>query len=239
MTGPISRRNSCVAARSIAPNMTPPAAALCARRAPLATSRRTGGWSFALDPDLSATEAPAIWQPGGCALVAVAEPAPRDLAARPLADLIAAAPIVTEAIAPGEWHLVLGAGGRRYRLAILRCAANEPLAYIAPIAASASLRLALSGALHRILSAPRSARPAACGVPGRSERWRLIQLLRMLDGLAASASPRELAAILLPGRAAGFSASEWDASSERRRIARWRRSAIAMRDGGYRSLLAP
>ena len=39
------------------------------------------------------------------------------------------------------------------------------------------------------------------------------------------------------GDTLALTASEWDVSSERRRIARWRRAAVAMRDGGYRSLL--
>ena len=34
-----------------------------------------------------------------------------------------------------------------------------------------------------------------------------------------------------------YSAAEWDASSERKRIARWQCQAVAMRDGGYRRLL--
>ena len=46
-----------------------------------------------------------------------------------------------------------------------------------------------------------------------------------------------VAATLIFEGARTFSAAEWDGSSERRRIARWQRAAIAMRDGGYRALL--
>src|SRR3546814_2432883 len=75
------------------------------------------------------------------------------------------------------------------------------------------------------------------GQPGPTERWRLVQWLRLLDALDENIAPRDLAATLILPDAGSYSAAEWDASSERRRLARWQRSAIAMRDGGYLALL--
>jgi len=197
-----------------------------------------GGWSFALNPAASAAEAPALWHPRACALVAIAQPAPVGLAAARLAEMVRGDRVASEIIAHGEWHLVLLLAGRRYRLAIRCCIQNEELAYFCPADAQGGLRLALAAALHRGLTGEAMARPPACADPGPTERWRLVQWLRLLDGIAAGASPRDLAAALVGPQARVYSAAEWDASSERRRIARWRRAALAMRDGGYRALLA-
>ncbi|MGV3730577.1 MAG: DUF2285 domain-containing protein [Sphingopyxis sp.] len=217
----------------------PPRGAACRLLGlPLAASRATGGWSFAPDPDRSAAEAPALWQPGACALVAIAQPAPPGLAAVRLADMVRGERVAAEIIGPREWHLVLLLAGRRYRLAIRCCTGNEELAYICPADAQGGFRLALAAALHRGLSGEEMARPPASADPGPTERWRLVQWLRLLDGIAAGASSRELAGALVAPGVLGYSAIEWDASSERRRIARWRRGALAMRDGGYRALLA-
>lgn len=76
-----------------------------------------------------------------------------------------------------------------------------------------------------------------CLAPSASEHWRLIQWLRLLDALSGGASGRELAIELVARDARRYSSAEWDASSERKRIARWQRQALAMRDGGYRALL--
>lgn len=238
MIGRISRRSSCAAIPSTGANMPPRGAVGGARPRPSAASRAIGGWSFAPDPEHSAAEAPALWHPGACALVAIAQPAPAGLAAARLAELVRSDRVATEIIGPREWHLVLLLAGRRYRLAIRCCAGNEDLAYICPADAQGSARLALAAALHRGLTGEGPARPPAGADPGTTERWRLVQWLRLLDGIAADASPRELAAALVAPRALGYSAAEWDASSERRRLARWRRGALAMRDGGYRALLA-
>jgi len=238
MTGRISRRNSCAAIPPTGANMSPPGAASGPPPWRSAASRANGGWSFAPDPDHSAAEAPALWQPGACAHVAIAQPAPAGLAAARLAELVRGDRVATEIIGPREWHLVLLLAGRRYRLAIRCCAGNEDLAYVCPADPQSGFRLALAAALHRGLTGEGTARPPASADPGPTERWRLVQWLRLLDGIAAGASPRDLAAALVAPQALGYSAAAWDASSERRRVARWQRGALAMRDGGYRALLA-
>lgn len=238
MIGRISRRSSCGAIPPTGANMPPLAAGRATRPRPSAASRAIGGWSFAVDPDHSAAHAPALWHPTACALVAIAQPAPGGLAAARLADLVRGDRVAAEIIGHREWHLVLRLAGRRYRLAIRCCTGNEELAYVCPADAQGGFRLALAAALHRGLTGEGAARPPASADPGPTERWRLVQWLRLLDGIAAGASPRDLVAALVAPEALGYSAAEWDASSERRRIARWQRGALAMRDGGYRALLA-
>lgn len=195
-----------------------------------------GGWFFALDPDLPAASAPALWRPQDCPLIAIAEPAPAGFAAVRLADLARSAELAAEALHLGDWHMVLLGGGRRLRIWIRRCEGDEALAYSCPADIHAELRLALASTLQSGLSG-RIAAIVTVGCPGPTERWRLVQWLRLLDAMADGASPRDMAAALIAQDAQALSASAWDASSERRRITRWRRAAVAMRDGGYRALL--
>ncbi len=145
--------------------------------------------------------------------------------------------VAAELLGHREWHLVLVAGGRRHRLAVRRCIANERLAYLAPADGNAEHRAAMIMALHRSLLGLAASAPPVGSNPGPTEHWRLVQWLRLLDAMADGASARDMAAALILGDARGYSASEWDGSSERRRIARWQRAAVAMRDGGYRKLL--
>lgn len=154
-----------------------------------------------------------------------------------LSDIADVGIVAAELISHREWHLILTIEGRRYRLWIADCERDEPLAYVVPADQHAETRQATTRGLHCQLAHGPLPRMAACGQPGPSERWRLVQWLRMLDGLDENVSPRDLAAALILADVRDYSAAEWDASSERRRIARWQRGAIAMRDGGYRRLL--
>jgi hypothetical protein len=238
MIARISRRNFCGEARVTAKASRPRSARrhASAWRA-LPRSPADGGWSFAAHPDLGAAAAPAIWRPDACALVAIAEPAACGFAAARAAELIAAAPAAAELLLHGDWHLVLADRGRRYRL-WLRCAANERLAYASPADRGGAFRLAVAAALQARTPGG-GPRYLAIGNPGPSERWRLVQLLRLLDAGADGASLRELAAAVLGDEINALSAPDWDQSSERRRIARWQRAAVSLRDGGYRELLMP
>ncbi|WP_447763366.1 DUF2285 domain-containing protein [Sphingopyxis panaciterrae] len=200
-------------------------------------SHATGGWFFAFDPDHPAAAAPALWRPQTCAFVTIARPAPKGFAALRLAEIVDGPEIAAELLSYRDWHVVVLAGGRRYRMLIRRCQSNERLAFLAPADAQIALRASMIMALHRDLLDLGRGPLLPHGVPGPSERWRLIQWLRLLDAMAEGAPAREIAATLLLAEARGYSASEWDASSERRRIARWQRAAIAMRDGGFSTLL--
>ena len=130
------------------------------------------------------------------------------------------------------------ADGRRFRLWLRRFLADERLAYVNPADPHSELRMAVSLAVQRRFSAGVTThRFLRGGAPGPSERWRLIQWLRLLDASAEGRSARDIAAALILDDAQDFSAADWDGSSERRRIARWHRAAVAMRDGGYQELL--
>lgn len=201
-----------------------------------AGSPATGGWSFAVDPDAPAERVPALWRPDICPSVTLAAPAPPSVTGLPLSDVAASAGVAAEWLAHRDWHLVLAVGGRRYRLWIADCLSIEALAYVVPADKHVLERQAATGALHRLIASGSASAPP--GQPGPTERWRLVQWLRLLDALEEDIAPRDLAAALILPDVGSYSAAEWDASSERRRIARWQRSAIAMRDGGYLSLLA-
>lgn len=238
MIARISRRNSC----GEVPPIAAPTLRLPPRVAPTVFgscggSPAAGGWFFAFDPDLSAAAAPALWRPQACAFVTIARPAPKGFAALRLAEIVDGPEVAAELLSYREWHVVLLAGGRRYRMLIRRCLSNERIAYLTPADAQTELRASMIMALHRELLDLGGGRAAPEGVPGPSERWRLVQWLRLLDAMTEGAPAREIAATLLLAEAREYSASEWDASSERRRIARWQRAAIAMRDGGFSTLL--
>src|SRR5690606_32210214 len=113
-----------------------------------AGSPATGGWSFAVDPAAPAERAPALWRPDLCPSTAIAAPATSRLRGIPMADVSAAAGIAAEWLAHREWHLVLAVGGRRYRLSIADCLANEALAYVVPADGHVAARQAATGALH-------------------------------------------------------------------------------------------
>src|SRR3546814_4927937 len=92
----------------------------------------TGGWSFAVDPDARAEQAPALWRPELCPSITIAAPAPSGFPGPALSDVAASGGIAAEWLAYREWHLVLAIGGRRYRLWIADCVHNEALAYVVP-----------------------------------------------------------------------------------------------------------
>lgn len=135
-------------------------------------------------------------------------------------------------------HLILSTRQRRYRLNISgETSDNDPLAYVLPGDAHWQTRQAAVSAFHEHIQLGLVKKRPICLAPGSSEHWRLVQWLRLIDALPGGSSARELATELIARDADKYSAAEWDASSERKRIARWHRQALAMRDGGYRALL--
>ncbi len=104
--------------------------------------------------------------------------------------------------------------------------------------AAAPLRL---DALARLLRAVRG-RPA--GLPPRG--WRLTEgqrrlltlRLQALDARAAGHSYRDIASTLLDRSVTNLTAREWNGSSVKATIYRLAATGAALRDGGYRRLLA-
>lgn len=153
-------------------------------------------------------------------------------------DLVSGATVLASHTDDQAIHLVLASPAGRYRLAIAPAASEtEPLHYLVPADSHWELRRAAMSAFHEHVRLGQRARRPACLTPGSSERWRLVQWLRLLDALPEGVSARDLAIDLIARDARHYSAAEWDGSSERKRIARWHRQALALRDGGYRRLL--
>lgn len=110
-----------------------------------------------------------------------------------------------------------------------------PLALMLPIGAETLTRLAAAERFCRRLLGMAVGPPALLPPPFR--RQHLLLLLRVLDGHHAGASRRELAAALIDDDVRGYSAAEWVESRERKRISRWVKEAVELRDGGYIRLL--
>jgi hypothetical protein len=73
--------------------------------------------------------------------------------------------------------------------------------------------------------------------PSPFRREHLLTLLQALDGQRAGATQRELAATLIHRKVHRYTNAEWIESKERKRIRRWLKEAIELRDGGYLRLL--
>ncbi len=112
---------------------------------------------------------------------------------------------------------------------------DGPLAIMLPIGAESLARLAAAERFCRRLLGMAAGPPALRPSPFR--RQHLLMLLRVLDGHHSGASRRELAAALIDDNVHELSAAEWVESRERKRIGRWVKEAVELRDGGYIRLL--
>jgi len=112
---------------------------------------------------------------------------------------------------------------------------DEPMAMMLPIGSDPFARLAAAERLCRRMCGMASGPPALRPPPFRREH--LLTLLQVLDGHHAGATQRELAASLIHRRVRRYNAAEWVESAERKRIKRWLKEAIELRDGGYLRLL--
>ncbi len=110
-----------------------------------------------------------------------------------------------------------------------------PLAMILPLGADLAVSMAAAERMRRRLKGLRAGPLALRPPPSCCRHHRM--LLRTLDGRAAGASRRELAAILIDVAVRGFNAAEWVECRERKRIGRWLAEATELRDGGYIRLL--
>ena len=198
--------------------------------------RQNGGFPFAEAPDRAAPDARIFWRADADPRVVVIDalPAPDGVDALDLGTFGPAALVQRDS--GGRERLLLRDGLRTLRLDVDQGTLTEGpvrLRYKLQCFAEFGHRLLT---LRRLVALRRLGRfPTALFPPeGRAARW--ILLLRTLDGLGADASQRELAAGLFG--TAGTD-SEWRQRSDylRLRVQRLVRSAIALRDGGYRTLL--
>ncbi|QIG78577.1 DUF2285 domain-containing protein [Stakelama tenebrarum] len=114
-------------------------------------------------------------------------------------------------------------------------ALDVPMAMMVPVGINPLARLAAAERLCRRLSGMASGPPALRPPPFRREH--LLTLLQVLDGQRAGATQRELAASLIHRRVRRYTTAEWVESPERKRIRRWLKEAVELRDGGYIRLL--
>jgi hypothetical protein len=159
-----------------------------------------------------------------------------------LADIGASGPIDPKALGPvrarikiGEFlHVILADEAGDDHLWVAG-SLEGPLAILLPIGAEPLTRLAAAERFSRRLLGMVAGPPALLPPPFR--RQQLLMLLRVLDGHHAGATRRELAAALIDEEVRGYSAAEWVESRERKRISRWVKDAVELRDGGYIRLL--
>lgn len=167
----------------------------------------------------------------------ILDTAPDGFSTLTIADVRHVVMVTMEIERPDGRYLAARVDGTRYRIWVRDGRSHQALAYLILADEHIGARRAVATLFHEHITAGGCGRPPPCLHPGKSERWRLTQFLRLLDALDEGASARELAATLIAADARGFSASEWDASRERKRISRWTDKAVAMRDGRFRDLL--
>lgn len=127
----------------------------------------------------------------------------------------------------GDQYLRLTDANSRCGLAIVL-----PLDAVFDVRVEAALRFARR--LHG-----RSAGPLPRGLGLTAQRRaRLILLLHTLDFRLTGAGRREIATALLDAEAASLPAVEWKSSATRRKANRLIKDAVALMNGGYRTLLA-
>ena len=109
------------------------------------------------------------------------------------------------------------------------------MAIMLPIGPAPLARLASAERLCRRMLGMAAGPPVMRPPPFR--RRHLLTLLQVLDGHYAGSTRRELAAALIDAEVRDFNAAEWVESRERKRIGRWLKEAVELRDGGYLRLL--
>ena len=112
---------------------------------------------------------------------------------------------------------------------------GRPLAMMMPFGTDPLVRLASAERFCRRLLGMAAGPPRLR--PTHFRRHHLLTLLQVLDGRSAGATRRELAAALIDRDVRDYSAADWNDSRERKRISRWIKEAIELRDGGYIRLL--
>jgi len=205
---------------------------------PRGSSRPSGGFTFAEDPDRAAPEARIIWHadldPGTLRVIAVpSDPAdPDSIRTERLAPWLA---LATDS--DGREHAVLSDGWHRIRIDVEEGSITREQAVLLHYrllgVASAEPKIL---PLRRFLELCRRGRFARSLFPRdpRIERW--LTVLRVHDALAAGASQRDIGAALF---GEDRIVPDWNDHSDslRSRVRRLVHDAQAMARGGYRHLL--
>lgn len=203
------------------------------------------------DPVADPCRDPAIWCANTAAAIVILDAAPA------IIDHIAFSDARVIHAADDGWHIVVAQAGRTHRLWLRRDTAPMAAAekrslpgFHLPLDPLLDARLAATRRVADWLDPPPPASGQPLALSRRSARRsadadtltalqsaRFDLMLAMLHAEASGASLRDLGALAYPVLPR-LNAAEWKASSERRRTHRLLTQAKALRDGGYRVLLA-
>ena len=201
-----------------------------------ATARLVRRWgiSFHAAPSAAYDRKLAVARPDLSPASVVLAPTLPGMGAGPAFDLRTLGAVRGRMKIDGFLHLILAdSGGDEYLW--IWGSPDQPLAMMLPVGSDSFARLAAAARLCRRLNGVATGPPEMRPSPFR--RKHLLTLLQVLDGHHAGASRRELAATLIDGEVRDFNAAEWVESRERKRLSRWVKEAVELRDGGYIRLL--
>jgi len=198
---------------------------------PMRIPRGAGGWSFAPNPELGATETLVFWQPEVLPTAIVLGEAQWAPAKRQLGPALLMRAVATYHAADG-FHLILP---NEVRVTLLGPDPTLPMAVIIPPDETNTARLASVERLRRTVSGkPAGPLPPSQRLTQRQRR-RLIQMLMALDGRLSVATYREIAAVIFGSQAAHEKG--WKTTPVRGQTIRLVRDGFRMMNGDYLKLL--
>jgi hypothetical protein len=197
-------------------------------------SPNDGGFVFACDPDLPATDVSPTWRPELVPHAVILVPAPDSFPSARRSDRFDRSLDVAAIQGPDGRHVVLPDRDGAHHLWLRGLRPGAPMAALVPLDDDVLLRLTGLSRLRRRLDG-RSAGPVprAWTITARL-RQRLVPMVRALDGHLAGASYREIAEALYSPGAIG---DGWKTSSRRGQTIRLVKDGLATMEGGYRKLL--
>ncbi|WP_260929124.1 DUF2285 domain-containing protein [Novosphingobium sp. 9] len=206
-----------------------------------------GAWRFPCDPDVSASDGPALWLARAVPAVVILEPAPPGMDGITAHALFSWPDIQADRILADGRHLVLGDCNVPHRIWLRSLDPARALAVSVPGDAFADRRFAAARHLLRRLKLAPDHGAGAEEARGSGtalspfQRARLAMLLGILDDIGAADRPRmslhDIAGRhVYRGMTLGRGAV-WKTSSQRRRTQRLIREALGLMHGGYRDLL--
>jgi hypothetical protein len=199
-----------------------------------AATRRpnAGGYDFAVDPRLTANQAPLFWLPQFDPNVVLLSVAPDAFnSSRSVADLT---PAHVRHGADGEHWIARNEQGRRQLILTGGASPASPLAAVIPLDSHFAARAEAALHLWRAITRQKRGRPRDRLTPQR--RQRLILALRALDGHLASESYRAIAQVLFDKSRIPMGSS-WKTHDLRDRTIRLVRIGTKLMQGGYLDLL--
>jgi hypothetical protein len=200
-------------------------------------SRTAGGYAFAIDPDVSATQEPAFWLPEHSPGTLILAPAPPgfDLGA-PFDPALLGQVLAERASAFGRELAIRDDTGDVHIWLLDDEAARHP-AVVVPPGGALRLRLDLASRfVRRLLGEKIGLVPPKLQLTA-FQRQRYIQLLHAADIYEAGGEPRDVAARVLRSAQANLPAIEFKDTAARKQAARLIAEAVTLVSHGYLKLL--